>query len=167
MLKNYKRSIRDSLYLYLFTLGAIQWNTLHIRMLCLFPVAVSWLNRNTITELKPFETLKQDMETQLAKTPPASIDVKTNWNDSNRELKMDVVANFTQPLSGDYRLAAIVVESGVTGNTPGYNQVNAYSGGAFGEMVVPGKFAGSHTFLYCDVQSRRSVSCRWHQWRFK
>jgi thiol-disulfide isomerase/thioredoxin len=94
----------------------------------------AWLNRNTITELKPFETLKQDMETQLAKTPPASIDVKTNWNDSNRELKMDVVANFTQPLSGDYRLAAIVVESGVTGNTPGYNQVNAYSGGAFGEM---------------------------------
>lgn len=94
----------------------------------------AWINRNTISEIKPFQTLKDDMESQLAVQPPASVTVKTTWNEDTRELKMDVSAAFTQPLSGDYRLAAIVTESGVTGSTPGYAQVNAYSGGALGDM---------------------------------
>lgn len=93
-----------------------------------------WINRNSITQLLPFETLEQDMQTQLAVQPPASVDVSTEWNDTTRLLTMHVSASFTQNLTGDYRLAAIVIENGVTGTSPGYNQTNAYSGGAFGMM---------------------------------
>lgn len=93
-----------------------------------------WVNRNAITDLLPFSSLQQDIEAQLAIAAPASVSVATDWNATTRVLKMDVTADFTQNLTGDYRLAAIVVENGVTGPAPGYNQTNAYSGGALGKM---------------------------------
>ena len=71
---------------------------------------------------------------QLAQTPPADISVSTNWNSSTREVTMTITADFFANLSGDYRLGAIVVEDGITGNTTDYDQSNSYSGGGLGNL---------------------------------
>ena len=93
-----------------------------------------WIDRTFISELEPYTDLPQDMAQQLALTPPAGISVVTTWDSSTRLLTMTVSADFDESLNGDYRLAAIVIEDGVTGPAPGYNQVNSYSGGGSGAM---------------------------------
>ena len=71
---------------------------------------------------------------QLALTPPAGISVTTTFDEITREMSMTIKADFEENLNGDYRLAAIVVEDGVTGPAPAYDQTNAYSGGGEGPM---------------------------------
>lgn len=41
---------------------------------------------------------------------------------------------FNETVSGDYRLACVLTEDGVTGTSSGYAQANAYAGGGAGEM---------------------------------
>ena len=93
-----------------------------------------WLDRTSISDLDPFTDLPQDMAKQLALIPPAGISVSTTWEASTRLLTMTVSANFEADLNGDYRLAAIVIEDGVTGPAPAYDQSNSYSGGNAGTM---------------------------------
>ncbi|MBL1278954.1 MAG: Omp28-related outer membrane protein [Fluviicola sp.] len=50
-------------------------------------------------------------------------------------VNIDVSATFYTPVSaGDFRLAVVVSENGVTGTTAAYSQANYYSGGAQGPM---------------------------------
>ncbi len=70
----------------------------------------------------------------------AELSVSNTFDISSRLLRVTVTADFAQAVSGDYRLAAIVLEDGVTGPAPAYNQVNQYSGGANG-------FAGGYETL--------------------
>jgi len=68
-------------------------------------------------------------------TPKAGIDVFTNFNSSTRLLTVRVKASFTSAASGNYRLAAIITEDGVTGPSPLYDQNNyVYGGGGSGVM---------------------------------
>jgi hypothetical protein len=67
-------------------------------------------------------------------TPVAGIDVFTYFNSSTRLLTVRVKASFTSAVSGNYRLAAIITEDGVTGPSPLYDQSNQYSGGGYGVM---------------------------------
>ncbi len=67
---------------------------------------------------------------EMAVNPPAYISVTTTYDNLTRSLSATISANFIQALSGDYRLAAVVIEDGVTGPAPGYNQSNSYSGGS-------------------------------------
>ena len=92
------------------------------------------VDRTYISELNPFVDLQQDMAQQLALSPPAGISVETTWDASTREMTMTISADFVENLSGNYRLAAIVVEDGVTGPAPYYSQSNSYSGGGAGPM---------------------------------
>jgi len=93
-----------------------------------------WMDRTFISPLNPFTELDQDMAQQLALVPPAGISVSTTWEPATRLLTMTVSADFEEDLNGDYRLAAIVIEDGVTGPAPAYSQVNSYSGGGSGAM---------------------------------
>lgn len=68
-------------------------------------------------------------------TPKAEINVYTYFNLSTRLLTIRVKATFTAAVSGNYKLAAIIKEDGVTGPSPQYNQTNStYSGGGSGVM---------------------------------
>lgn len=61
-----------------------------------------------------------------------------SYNSSTRHATVDVSATFAVALNGDYRLACVFTEDDVTGTTSGYNQSNYYSGGANGQMEMPG-----------------------------
>jgi len=50
------------------------------------------------------------------------------------QLKVSVSAEFVSGITGDYRLAAVISEDGVTGTGSEWNQSNAYAGGGAGEM---------------------------------
>ncbi len=70
----------------------------------------------------------------LQSVPVASITVVNTFDTVTRELSVTVSATFSQNVSGDYRLGAVIVEDGVTGPQPQYNQSNSYSGGTYGPM---------------------------------
>lgn len=68
-------------------------------------------------------------------SPLAGIDVFTHFDSNTRLLTVRVKATFTTAISGNYRLAAIITEDGVTGPSPQYNQSNStYSGLGSGVM---------------------------------
>ena len=64
---------------------------------------------------------------------PAGISVSVTGPGSS--VSIVATATFRTPFSAaNYRLGVIIVEDGVTGTTSGYNQSNAYAGGANGAM---------------------------------
>lgn len=69
-----------------------------------------------------------DAQALLGGTTFASVVVSPTFNTSTREITVDVSTTFNQAMSGDYRLAAVVVEDAVTGPSPQYDQSNAYAG---------------------------------------
>ncbi len=71
---------------------------------------------------------------EMGVTPPAYIDVTTTYDFVSRELEVEISADFIENLSGDYRLGGVVVEDGVVGPSPDYDQSNSYSGGGNGPM---------------------------------
>lgn len=70
----------------------------------------------------------------LQSVPVASVAVVNTFETTTRELAVTVSATFSQSVSGDYRLGAVILEDGVTGPPPQYNQSNSYSGGGNGPM---------------------------------
>lgn len=76
-----------------------------------------------------FAAMYEERSTEI---PPASIYVEAADMGDNIEVK--VIAWFVGALEGDYRLAAVITEDGVTGTGSGYNQANYYSGGGAGDM---------------------------------
>lgn len=58
------------------------------------------------------------------------------WNEVTRELTVEATSNFALDMTGtSYNLSMIIVESGVTGTSSGYNQSNSYSGGGAGDLI--------------------------------
>lgn len=58
------------------------------------------------------------------------------WNEITRELTVEATSNFAMDLTGtSYNLAMVIVESGITGTSSGYNQSNYYSGGGNGDLI--------------------------------
>jgi len=108
------------------------------------------IDRASVSTLDPFNGIHSDMSSRLSMVAPASVGVSTNWDASSRNLTITITADFAVSLSGDYRLAAIVVEDGVTGPPPEYDQSNSYSGGANGPM-------GGYENLPSPVSGNRMV----------
>jgi hypothetical protein len=50
-------------------------------------------------------------------------------------LTVSLTVDFQTAVSGNYKLACIIVEDSVTGTTPDYYQSNAYSGGGSGSLI--------------------------------
>ena len=85
--------------------------------------------------------LAQETQTWFAKveqesqTPSkAYITIHCDYDPATRQLTADVGAMALENMNGDYRFAAILIEDGVTGPAPAYNQTNSYSGGGHGPM---------------------------------
>lgn len=91
------------------------------------------IDRTSVSSMTP-SAIPSDLAPYTSLVPPADIDVTTVYDSSTRALEMTVSADFETGVSGDWRLAAIVVEDGVTGPAPAYDQSNAYSGGGNGPM---------------------------------
>ena len=75
---------------------------------------------------------KVEQENQI--TPKASMAITCNYNPETRQVTANVSAYALENMSGDYRFASILIEDGVTGPAPSYNQTNSYSGGNHGPM---------------------------------
>jgi Outer membrane protein Omp28 len=65
---------------------------------------------------------------------PCDVNVDATYNSTTRAYSIDLSATFATDLAGDLRFNCVIVEDDVTGTTSGYNQANAYSGGANGPM---------------------------------
>ena len=63
-----------------------------------------------------------------------NMSITCNYDPETRQLMASVGAMALENMSGDYRFAAILIEDGVTGPAPSYNQSNSYSGGSHGAM---------------------------------
>ena len=79
-----------------------------------------------------------DMEPQILNrlviAPTALISNSALWNETTRELKVYVSADFQANATNGYKLACVLTEDGVTGTSSGYAQKNAYAGGGSGPM---------------------------------
>ena len=85
--------------------------------------------------------LAQETQSWFAKVEQESqtpskvyMSINCDYDPETRQLTASVGAMALENMSGDYRFAAIVVEDGVTGPAPSYNQTNSYSGGGHGPM---------------------------------
>ncbi|UTW61421.1 Omp28-related outer membrane protein [bacterium SCSIO 12741] len=91
------------------------------------------IDRNTTTGLQP-GALSSDLAPYLSQTPIAGVSSDITFNSTTRELTMTIEAEMGKDATGSYRLGAIVVENGMIGPSPRYDQSNSYSGGNFGTM---------------------------------
>ncbi len=78
--------------------------------------------------------MSTDFYTRLQTAPVATINNSSVWDAATRELTVTVEADFASAANDNYRLACVLTEDGVTGTGSGYDQANAYAGGANGEM---------------------------------
>ena len=70
-----------------------------------------------------------------ASAEPTNADIAvTATCDASGNITAVVTATFAAAISTEHRLAAVLVENGVTGTTSGYNQANYYAGGGAGPM---------------------------------
>ncbi len=89
------------------------------------------VDRNSVIDPAVLENSFYD---EIVNAPKAILTNGAEYNPDTRELKLSVTAEFSEAVSGDYRLNMVIVEDGVTGTSAGYNQTNAYAGGANGPM---------------------------------
>lgn len=79
-------------------------------------------------------TAMQNLYDQEVVVPTIANVSVTGTYDGTGAISIDVSANFATQVSSEYRLAAVLVENGVTGTSSGYNQANYYAGGGSGAM---------------------------------
>jgi hypothetical protein len=76
-----------------------------------------------------------DLAGEMIEQPAiAEISVTTEYDQENKQVSVNVSAEFFEDVEGDYRLMAVLCEDAVTGGSPDYDQSNYLSGGVYGEM---------------------------------
>ena len=74
---------------------------------------------------------KANAEAMLANMPTSvSIELKTNYNSTTKELTADIKTNFTNEKKGDFRINLYIVENNVSGTGKGWDQANYYDNAA-------------------------------------
>tara|TARA_B100001287_G_scaffold42180_1_gene31307 strand:+ start:71617 stop:74454 length:2838 start_codon:yes stop_codon:yes gene_type:complete len=86
---------------------------------------------------------------------PASVEASGTYDDNT--ITVDVTASFVGSLSGDYRLAAVILEDSVAGA----GQVNYYAGGNYGPMTMPNT-GSMPNFEFGAANSPSTVSPFYH-----
>ncbi len=72
---------------------------------------------------------------RIGEISPVDLTIQNaSWDSVTRLITFDVQGEFVTNITADYRLNGIIVENGVTGTGAGWDQANAYSGGAYGPM---------------------------------
>ncbi|MCB0527121.1 MAG: choice-of-anchor J domain-containing protein [Saprospiraceae bacterium] len=71
---------------------------------------------------------------RMAQEPVVSINQNVDWDDATRTVTVSSYFKFLQEMNGDFRVAVVFTEDGVTGTAANYAQKNAYSGGGAGPM---------------------------------
>lgn len=66
--------------------------------------------------------------------PKALITHGATWNETTRELNMSSSVTFQENVTGNYKIAFVLTEDGVTGTGSTWAQANAYAGGDNGDM---------------------------------
>ncbi len=122
----------DNVFLVAVHGGDVMENTPHMEGAAIVSYPSGNFDRSII-EANPL-TWFSVAQTALAVLPVAGVEVTNTFNESTNELTVDVSAFFAESVSGDYRLGAVILENGVTGPAPQYNQSNSYSGGGNGPM---------------------------------
>jgi len=78
--------------------------------------------------------LEPDFLDRIVVTPKAVITPGATWTPATRTLNVSISAEFLSAATNGYKLAVVLTEDDVTGTGSGYNQSNAYAGGANGVM---------------------------------
>ncbi len=85
------------------------------------------------TEVDP-SGMGTDFFSRLQTAPVAFIQNGATWDLATRTLNVSISADFQTAATNAYKLACVLTEDNVTGTGSGYNQSNAYAGGASGVM---------------------------------
>lgn len=78
--------------------------------------------------------IEADFLTRVVVAPKAFMSATATYNSTSSVLTITVSADFQQAVTGNYKLACVVTEDGVTGTGSGWSQSNAYAGGGSGVM---------------------------------
>lgn len=71
---------------------------------------------------------------RIVVAPKAVITNGATFDASTRELKVSLTYAFTSAVPGNWKVACVLTEDGVTGTSAGYRQNNSYAGGGSGVM---------------------------------
>jgi hypothetical protein len=75
-----------------------------------------------------------DFIKRVQTAPKGILDIAAKYDDITKVMNVSVKTTLESDISGDFRIACAIVEDDVRGTTSGYNQSNAYAGGASGVM---------------------------------
>lgn len=78
--------------------------------------------------------LEADFINSIVTAPAATIKNGASYDANTRTLKVSLTTTLNQDINGDYKMLCVLTQDSVKGTGSGYNQVNAYSGGANGVM---------------------------------
>lgn len=78
--------------------------------------------------------IETDFLSEIMIAPKGVIQNGAKFNKSTGELTVSLTTTFKEDVTGDYRIACVLVEDGVTGTDTKYAQANYYAGGAKGVM---------------------------------
>jgi hypothetical protein len=78
--------------------------------------------------------MEADFLTRIMVAPKESIRAGAKYNAGTRTLDVSLTTKFNSSVSGNYKIAFVLVEDSVTGTTSKFAQSNAYSGGGNGVM---------------------------------
>ncbi len=75
-----------------------------------------------------------DFIKRIQTAPRGILDIAAKYDAVTKVMKVSVKTTLESDISGDFRIACAIVEDDVRGTTSGFNQSNAYAGGASGVM---------------------------------
>jgi hypothetical protein len=75
-----------------------------------------------------------DFIKRIQTAPRGILDIAAKYDNVTKVMNVSVKTTLESDISGDFRIACAIVEDDVRGTTSGFNQSNAYAGGASGVM---------------------------------
>ncbi len=78
--------------------------------------------------------MEGDFLNRIVMEPKGIIKNGATYNAATKELKVSLVTKFNSAVTGNWKLAFILIEDSVTGTGSGWSQANSYAGGSRGPM---------------------------------
>ncbi len=88
---------------------------------------------NRLEEIDPSGT-EAPFLSEISKPAKAKLTTGARYNEVNKNLDVSVEVEFLEDIDGEFYVSLVLTEDGVKGTASGYNQANAYAGGASGVM---------------------------------